>query len=293
MTVDVDTPADTHSRPDSTPALLAVWGDRRSIALIGGVVVIYLVVGVLDALAASIGLFPGLTPGVVVALGLLLGPIAAWGVAIGHVLTDLASGGLAFDTVVGFLSQFALAAGAYRLWSSFGIVSRNEPAGSRTISNVVEYGFVALTATTFVVAASAWGYLLVGTSTFPAFVVDTLPRYLLSALIVGSISLYSASPLVDQYGIGYPRSYEESVNGKLTPSGSWMVLIVSLGWCIAGFGVGTVFQAVELEHPHLLANRLGRWVLPVLDIAGPGGVYVQFVGGCIAIGAALWGLDRS
>lgn len=293
MTSDAGPSVNRSTERGSTANRWPVVGDRRTAATVGTVILGYVVVALLDQFLASIGSNLRLVPGVVIALGLLLGPVVAWGVAFGLVVTDIVTGALALDTVVGFLSMFAFVAVAVRLWGSFGVASTVESPGAVSVANAAEYGLVAVTTVIVVVAATAWGYLILGASPFPAAIASTLPSHLLSVLVVGPVVLYSISSIIDRRAFTLAR-FMSPARGRTDDRrwGVWL-LVVGVGWCVSGYAIGTVFHAVDLEYPHILVNQLGRWVQPVIDLAGPGGIYVQVVVGIAFLGAGLWAVGNA
>lgn len=266
--------------------------DRRTTATVVAVVVVYAVVASFDRFLAVAGSDVPLVPGVVLALGLLLGPVAAWGVGVGYVLVEIVSGTLAVDTVVGFLSTLGLAVVAARLWGSFGLAATAESPGAVSASSGVEYALVAVTTATVVAAATALGSLVVGATTFQAAIAATLPSALRSVIVVGPVVLFLGYATVERRGyavILFSGGVAGATDGRRL---GWWLLAAGVGWCASGYAVGTVFDAADLEYPHILVNRLGRWVLPVLDLAGPGGIYLQVLVGIAFVGACLWGVER-
>lgn len=281
-----DGPTESGSSPKAAKGDESMWDDRRTFALVGAVAAVYVVASFLGRLAATSGMGLRIAPGVAVALGLLFGPVAAWGAAVGYVFADLLSGTLAAATVVGYAAQFALVVSASRLWGAFGFLSDADRPGVPTVRNIGEYTFVAVTAATFASAVTAWGLLLVGESTFPAALALTLPDAVVSALTVGPLVLYGAVTLAKYRGV---NSFSMVRGGSIS---GLFVLSVVLAWCLGGYAVGVVFQTAQTETRHAIVNHAGRFVGPILEFAGPGGLYLQAVGGGASLVLCLWGLRR-
>ncbi|WP_251328899.1 hypothetical protein [Haloplanus pelagicus] len=259
---------------------------RRTIGVVVGTAVAYVVVAMLGHGAArASALAVPLTPGLVVALGLVLGPVVAWGAGAGYVAVDLLTGAFGPTTAVGYLGQFVLVVTAHRLWGAFGPLSSGTDPGVRTPRNALEYGLVVATTALITAAITGFGTAMLAESPFAATVGPRVRGTLLSTLVVGAPLLYALAPLADRVDRRVSRLTVDGGTATAwwnVPTG-WWVAAVGLAWCVAGYGISFVFRDVGLTSTHLLINRLGRGVLPILAVAGPDGRYLQLVvGGTLA-----------
>jgi len=260
--------------------------DSRVLAVASAVAVAYIVGTLLSRQLALAGADLRLAPGVVMGAGLLLGPLAAWGAALGHLLTSVLSGTFTAGTTVGYAAQFVLVLSVYRLWGSFGFLSGGGQPGIPAVRNLIEYLAVATTAITFTTAVTVWLEVLLGEGTFAVGVLTALPPNLVSVLTVGALVLYGGVAVATRRGINLHRPAGRG------GWGGFAVLAVSAGWTTAGFLAGGAFEAAEVKVTHQIVNRVGRFVLPVLDVAGPGSVNLQVGGGLAALLACAWVLWR-
>lgn len=230
-----------------------------------------------------------LTPGLVLGLALLLGSVVAWGAGAGAVIVDLTSGTFGPTTAVAFVSQFVLVVIVVRLWGAFGRLSSEEPPGTASARNVLEFVVLSVTAALVVGPLRAWGGTLFGTAPFASAVLEGALGVALSALTVGFAVCYLGNRYF-RTPTGSPRDRRES---ETRSTAGTRVFGVALAWTIGGLALGIAFQTVQLHRNHVLVNRFGRTAAGLVQFAGPGGATVQLLLGAASLAACLVLLDRA
>ncbi len=262
--------------------IITMWRDTRMIMLTAVVAAVY---------AAVLIPFKGLTiiPGITsvrpanvfpVIFSLMFGPAAAWGSAIGNLIGDIFGGTFGPGSAFGFIGNFFFGFVGYKLWGNLGPLSSGvEPNfRGRPGRQLLEFGVVAIVASTVTAAIIAWGLEILGL--FPFSVLGTIITInnFIAAIILGPVLLYLTYPRIQELGLLYPdvlpRDELPDPNPSRTRMAAYGIAVVSIGWLVLGVAI-----SVGVEGTQFLAA-------PGADVApGTGGSTTQVVLG--AIGFAL------
>ncbi|MFB6362352.1 MAG: QueT transporter family protein [Halobacteriales archaeon] len=234
--------------------IITMWRDTRMIMLVAVVAAVY---------AAVLIPFKGLTiiPGITsvrpanvfpVIFGLMFGPAAAWGSAIGNLIGDVFGGTLGPGSLFGFIGNFAFGFVGYKLWGNLGSLSSGvEPDFRENVGQqLVEFGVVAIVASTVTAAIIAWGLEILGLLPFSVLGTIITINNFLAAIILGPILLYLTWPRIKEMGLLYPDVMHaddiDSAGASRRQLAAWGLTAVSVLWVVIGIAIGVGVQGIAL-----------------------------------------------
>ncbi len=269
--------------------MLDPWREASGLRNVLAFAVVYaMVAGPLSWVVSSVAGHGVQSEGALVVVGsLLVGPVAAWGSAVGTVATDLLAGSISLETVSRVPATLLGSVVAYRLWDTFG---QHRPTSGSTFRAILRqfgtYVVVALVALSVLVATEAWILELATVSSFSIVVQGRLLGLAWVAVVAfpGWLALRKRMATVEQTGTGERWSADHSFGRRRVV----LLVAVPLLWVIVGSLVSFVFRATELVTPERIGRRLGPWATTALGLAGPRGMYLQLIGGCLAVALLVW-----
>lgn len=213
-----------------------VWKDTKSVVLIAVSAAIY---------AASLIPFkplviiPGSTeirPGAVfpVVLGLLFGPAGAWGSAIGNTIADL-FGMFGPGTIPGFFGNFLYAYVPFILWNRIGVLSSASSPDFKNLKEIIQYIFVAVTASGTCALIIGWGLDVMGLNPFAVITPIIFINNSIVSIILGPFLMRGLFQRVLKWGLVFDdysqRKYTITLRKKIC---IMLILIGIYGGLISG-----------------------------------------------------------
>lgn len=243
-------------------------------------------------LASTVGLGVRPTGAVAAVAAVLLGPGAAPGVFLGALLAGLVTGGTV-PALVGAVGVVAGTAAAGAAATDFG---PNASTGVRIWS--LRYGFVGSCAVCIVAATSGLLSGLLGLGPFQLVVARFVATNLPFALAVAPVAWYVSRGSgavgpgpgpADAAPSGNPTTlrFLSSARRRAAAFG-----IASVGWVVAGYGIGFLFRATERVPAERIGDRLVPAAARFLELVGPRGVLIQGALGVVALSLIVVSVSR-
>ena len=221
--------------------VFSMWKNTRMIILVALSAAIY--AAFLIVFKGGIPIVPGITevrPANVFppVFGLLFGPAGAWGAAIGNTIGDLFGGTLGPGSIFGFFGNFFLGFVPYKMWgATFGLVTKKDPsATTNSVSKIIAFELVALTASAACAIIIAWYLDLAGIVPYAFLAITITVNNFAAVFLLGPILLSLLYPRVKRWGLRWTGIMDEEdvAPGFATMIGSILMIVGSLGGLIVG-----------------------------------------------------------
>lgn len=221
--------------------VFSMWKNTRMIILVALSAAIY--AAFLIAFKGGIVLVPGITevrPANVFppVFGLLFGPAGAWGAAIGNTIGDLFGGTLGPGSIFGFFGNFFLGFVPYKMWGAlWGLVKKDDMSPmTNTVSKIIAFEIVALTASAACAVVIAWYLDLTGIVPYAFLAITITVNNFAAVVVLGPILVSLLYPRVKRWGLMWTdiMDKEDVAKGFATNLGSILMIVGSLGALIVG-----------------------------------------------------------
>ncbi len=256
--------------------VITMWRHTKMVVLVA------LTAGVYAAILIplkGIPLVPGFTeirPAnvVPVVFSLLFGPAGAWGSAFGNLIGDF-FGTLGLGSIFGFAGNFFYGLVPYKIWGKMGPFSSGKALDARSGRHLLEYGLVALLASTACAIIISWGVDLFGLVPFGVLAPIITINNFLAAAILGPFLLWLMYPRVKRWDILWTDILErDEISRAARPwIGVSLMWLGGIGGLVVGIVISTGMHAALPFHFGTGSTALGvvACVFPFL---------VLFVLGC-------------
>lgn len=260
------------------------WTRSRAARIVSGSVAAALVSTlVLDRTVAALGVSMDTAAGVVLALGVTFGPWVAVGAGIGSVLGDVVTGTFGVRSTIGYAAAFVFVYTGIVFWNT---IDRSQ-SDDGVVRLTATFLLAGTTAAVAMAVLGAWGAEIFGLMPFAVAFVGRLTDAIIGVAVVGSPVFLSLRVLIERTNLG---KWAHTVDGPAFRNrrSGFGVVAVLVTWGLASVGLSLLFQPLQLEHPQIIANRLGWTAQTLVALAGPGGRHLLILLGLVGVGCLLY-----